>query len=104
MGWRSWNLFGADVNQGLIQKQMDGMVSRARTVNGVPTSLLDLGYSDVGLDDAWQLCGTYGSNKNTYHDENGKPVVDTSLFPDFNAMTDYAHRLGLTAGYARLVT
>ena len=32
---------------------MDGMVSRKRTVNGVPTSLLDLGYSDVGLDDAW---------------------------------------------------
>lgn len=77
---------------------MDGMVSRKRNVNGVPTSLLDLGYSDVGLDDAWQLCGSYGSDANTYHDESGKPVVDTSLFPDFNAMTDYAHSLGLTAG------
>lgn len=30
--------------------QMDGMVSKARTVNGVPTSLLDLGFKDVGLD------------------------------------------------------
>ncbi len=29
------------------------MVSRSRSVNGVPTSLRDLGYSDVGLDDAW---------------------------------------------------
>ena len=79
---------------------MDGMVSKKRTVNGVPTSLLDLGYADVGLDDAWQLCGEYGADKNTYHDENGRPVVDTSLFPDFNAMTNYAHSLGLTAGYS----
>mmetsp|Transcript_11084 Transcript_11084/g.18109 ORF Transcript_11084/g.18109 Transcript_11084/m.18109 type:complete len:416 (-) Transcript_11084:142-1389(-) len=99
MGWRSWNLFGENVNQDLIQKQMDGMTSRARTVNGVPTSLLDLGYTDVGLDDAWQLCGEYGPDKNTYHDEVGKPVVDTSVFPNFNAMTDYAHSLGLTAGW-----
>lgn len=36
---------------------MDAMVDRSRTVNGKPTSLADLGYSDVGLDDAWQLCG-----------------------------------------------
>ena len=78
---------------------MDGMVSRKRSVNGVLTSLLDLGYSDVGLDDAWQLCGSYGGDKYTYHDENGKPVVDTSMFPDFNEMTDYAHSIGLTAGY-----
>lgn len=32
---------------------MDGITSRKRTVNGVPTSLKDLGYVDVGLDDAW---------------------------------------------------
>jgi hypothetical protein len=31
--------------------QMNGIVSRNRTVNGVPTSLQDLGYNDVGLDD-----------------------------------------------------
>lgn len=99
MGWRSWNLFGADVNQDLIKSQMDGMTTRKRLVDGKPTSLLDLGYSDVGLDDAWQLCGNYGPSKNTYHDENGKPVVDTTLFPNFNEMTDYAHSLGLTAGY-----
>lgn len=77
---------------------MDGMTNRKRTVNGVPTSLLDLGYSDVGLDDAWQLCGSYGPNKYTYHDESGQPIVDTNVFPDFKEMTSYAHSLGLTAG------
>lgn len=99
MGWRSWNLFGANVNQDLIQRQMDAIVSRTRMVDGVPTSLKDLGYVDVGLDDAWQLCGSYGDNKYTYHDVNGAPVIDYSKFPNFNALTDHAHSLGLTAGW-----
>ncbi len=69
-------MFGANVNQDLIESQvfsfrgskfpvhnhlynlfaflqMSGMVSKTRSVNGVPTSLQDLGYIDVGLDDAW---------------------------------------------------
>jgi hypothetical protein len=65
---------------------------------GVPTSLQDLGYSDVGLDDAWQLCGSYTSEAYTYHDETGAPVIDYTKFPDFKALTDHAHSLGLTAG------
>jgi hypothetical protein len=96
---------------------MDGITSRARNVNGVPTSLKDLGYVDVGLDDAWyeipfkmtfllfcdrQLCGSYGPSNFTYHDETGAPVVNLDLFPDFNKMTDYAHSLGLTAGLVPL--
>jgi alpha-galactosidase len=47
---------------------MAGMVDRSRSVNGVPTSLRDLGYIDVGLDDNWQACGAYGPNKYTFHD------------------------------------
>ena len=34
-----------------MESIMDAMVARSRTVNGVPTSLADLGYADVGLDD-----------------------------------------------------
>jgi len=34
LGWRSWNLYGAKVNQPLIQSIMDGMVARKRTVDG----------------------------------------------------------------------
>eukprot|EP01116_Phalansterium_solitarium_P025514 TRINITY_DN97_c0_g1_i1.p1 TRINITY_DN97_c0_g1~~TRINITY_DN97_c0_g1_i1.p1 ORF type:complete len:472 (-),score=162.89 TRINITY_DN97_c0_g1_i1:242-1501(-) len=99
MGWRSWNLFGADVNQQLIMSQMDGITSRNRTVNGVPTSLADLGFNDVGLDDNWQLCGSYGPNKYTFHNADGFPVVNKQRFPDFIAMTTYAHNLNLTAGW-----
>ena len=99
MGWRSWNLFGHNVNQQLMEATMDGMVSRKRNVNGKPTSLCDLGYCDVGLDDNWQECGAYGSEKYTYHDAAGFPVVNKERFPDFIAMTDHAHKLGLTSGW-----
>mmetsp|Transcript_27563 Transcript_27563/g.83917 ORF Transcript_27563/g.83917 Transcript_27563/m.83917 type:complete len:358 (-) Transcript_27563:60-1133(-) len=100
MGWRSWNLYGGNVNQKLLERVMDGMVSRNRTVDGVPTSLCDLGYCDVGLDDNWQVCGKKGSgSKYSYHDSAGLPVVSESRFPDLKAMTNKAHSLGLTAGW-----
>lgn len=99
MGWRSWNLFGGEVNQTLMTNIMAGMVDRSRTVDGVPTSLCDLGYCDVGLDDAWQECGAYGADEFTYHAEDGTPQVNFERFPDLMAMTDYAHSLGLTAGW-----
>lgn len=98
MGWRSWNLFGGNVKQELIEGIMDGMVSKKRKVDGVPTSLCDLGFCDVGLDDNWQDCNA-GSGGNHYHDSHGNPVVNKDRFPDMKAMTDKAHKLGLTAGW-----
>jgi len=52
MGWRSWNLYGGNVDQMKIESIMDGMVRRnpRYTVDGKPTSLCDLGYCDVGLE------------------------------------------------------
>ena len=32
MGWRSWKLYGADVNQTLIEGIMEGMVSKVHAV------------------------------------------------------------------------
>ena len=84
MGWRSWNLYGANVNRGLIEGIMDGMVSKKRSVDGVPTSLCDLGYCDVGLDDNWQKCGA-GVGGNNYHDADGNPIINEELFPVFDA-------------------
>lgn len=88
------------MNQSLIESIMTGMTKRTRPIwTGEFMSLLDLGYTDVGLDDAWQLCGSYGNFRFTYHDEDGSPVVNTEVFPDFKAMTDFAHSLNLTAGW-----
>ena len=80
---------------------MTGMTSRRNTVDGKPTSLLDLGYKTVGLDDNWQLCGA-GAKPWTDHDANGDPVINTARFPSLSNMTAYAHSLGLNAGWVRL--
>ena len=45
-GWRSWNTFGSNVTQAKMEAIMDAMVRRDRSVDGVPTSLCDLGYCD----------------------------------------------------------
>ena len=99
-GWRSWNLYGTNFNQSVIESIMDGMVRKHRKVNGIPMSLCDLGYCDVGIDDGWQACGQYGPGRFLkYHNEDGRPVVDTRKFPDLKAMTGHAHKRGLTAGW-----
>jgi alpha-galactosidase len=100
LGWRSWNLYGNNVNQTLIMSIMKGMASRTRTVDGKPTSLCDLGYCDVGLDDHWQACGSPDAAPGMhYHDKDGNPIVNETVFPDFKQMTDYAHSIGLTSGW-----
>ena len=80
---------------------MEGMVRRdpRYTVDGKPTSLCDLGYCDVGLDDNWQKCGKYGKEGYTYHNEDGSPVVNFDRFPSFKNMTGKAHSIGLTSGW-----
>lgn len=99
MGWRDWNQYQAAINQDTMIATFDALVDRSRTVDGVPTSLADLGYSDAGLDDAWQNCGSYGPNNYTYHDASGVPQVDLASFPNFTSMTAYAHALNLTVGW-----
>lgn len=74
---------------------MDALVSRNRTVGGVPTSLADLGYADIGLDDGYQACHT--GVHDGYHGANGWPLINTSKFPDMAAMVARAHSLNLTA-------
>lgn len=55
MGWRSWNCFHADVTQDKMQGIMDKMTDRTRMVDGKPTSLVDLGFDNVGLDDGMYI-------------------------------------------------
>ena len=85
------------MNQSLMQSIMDGMVSKKRQVDGVPTSLCDLGYCDVGLDDNWQDCK--GGHLYHYHDDAGIPIINRERFPDMLAMTSHAHKF-LTSNFA----
>ena len=116
MGWRSWNQFQSSATQKTMTDAFAALADRSRLINGtysIPTfplakndhsigksmSLSDIGYSDAGIDDYWQKCGTYGPKNYTYHDANGIPVVDLVKFPSLKAMCDVAHALNLTCGW-----
>ena len=60
-------------------------------------SLLQAGYTSLGLDDGYQACGE-GIN-GSFHTASGYPVIDRSKFPDMKAMTAHAHALGLRIGW-----
>lgn len=94
-GWRSWNYWQGHIDQQIIMSSIDAMTDTSR--GGVSLALL--GYSDVGVDDAWQMCGSYGPLNYTYHLEDGTPVLNTTRFPSLNTMTAYAHSHNLTAGW-----
>eukprot|EP00048_Salpingoeca_helianthica_P017746 m.238839 g.238839 ORF g.238839 m.238839 type:complete len:427 (-) comp22077_c0_seq1:33-1313(-) len=99
MGWRSWNFHQCQIDQSMMEKAFAALADRSRIVDGVPTSLADLGYVDAGLDDCWQECGAYGPQKYTYHNASGWPQVNFTRFPDMKHMVDVAHSLGLRAGF-----
>ena len=50
MGWRTWNAFHNSISSSIIEKQADGLADTSRLVDGVPTSLRSLGYTDLGID------------------------------------------------------
>ena len=45
MGWNSWNYFGCNVSESMIQAQADAMVS---------SGMKDAGYQYIVIDDCWQ--------------------------------------------------
>src|SRR5215475_130795 len=45
MGWNSWNHFGCDIDERLIQRMADAMVA---------SGMRDAGYQYVIVDDCWQ--------------------------------------------------
>lgn len=97
MGWRSWNAYHSSVTQQKMQDVMRAMVDRSLTVDGKPTSMLDLGYANCGLDDNWQQCGA--GVRGSFTDAAGNPIINTTAFPSMKGMVDFAHSLGLKAGW-----
>ena len=67
-------------------------------VDGKPTSLVDLGFVDAGIDDGWQACYS-GPGGVGFHNESGYPIVNTTRFPDMRALTARARALGVRPGW-----
>ncbi len=82
MGWLSWNVYQANINEANIKATADAMVRY---------KLLDCGYKYLCLDDNWHADKREAGT--------GKPVYDAQKFPSgLKALTDYAHGLGLKIG------
>ena len=103
MGWRSWNAYHNTVNQTLLEAVMEAMVAKQNDGR----SLSDLGFTSVGLDDAWQgfdsgkpgIDACQRGYNGTFHDEHGNPLWAKATFPDPAGMVAKAHSLGLKAGW-----
>ncbi|XP_024524076.1 alpha-galactosidase-like [Selaginella moellendorffii] len=81
MGWNSWNHFGCGINEGLIQKTADAIVS---------SGLAKLGYVHINLDDCWA---------ESTRDGQGNLRGKSSTFPSgIKALADYVHAKGLKLG------
>jgi alpha-galactosidase len=82
MGWNSWNEFGGNVNQKLVESVADAFVA---------SGLKDAGYTYVNIDDTW-------SNK-AGRAADGSLQADLNKFPDgISAVADYVHAAGLKLG------
>ncbi len=80
MGWNSWNGFGCNVSQDLIERTADAMAS---------SGMQAAGYRYVNIDDCWQVS----------RDASGQIVADSSHFPSgMAALASYVHNLGLKLG------
>jgi hypothetical protein len=98
-GWRSWNAVMEGVSQSFISRQVVAISARTHSppgAGGEKKSLLDLGYSRVGIDAGWASCtGVNGS----WHDDTGHFIVNVTKFPDMKAMNAHAHSLGVKMGF-----
>ncbi len=80
MGWNSWNHFGCDIDERLIQRMADAMVA---------SGMRDAGYHYVIVDDCWQAG----------RDTQGAITADSRRFPSgIPALAEYVHARGLKFG------
>ncbi|MBV9883700.1 MAG: glycoside hydrolase family 27 protein [Sphingomonadaceae bacterium] len=80
MGWNSWNKFACNVNEAIVRRVADAMVS---------SGMRDAGYVYVVIDDCW-----HGPR-----DAEGNITADRERFPSgMRALADYIHSQGLKFG------
>lgn len=94
MGWSSWYGFTQNIDEGMLRKMAEGMIS---------SGLHEAGYSHIWIDDGWAIgrenkSGTCSAAGPTGIDT-CKPIVDPKLFPSgMRNLSDYCHTRGLKFG------
>ncbi len=81
MGWSSWNTYGVNINEALIKRQADAMVSKG---------LKDVGFDHINIDD-----GFFGGRNAA----TGELLIHKTRFPNgLKPLVEYIHKKGLKAG------
>lgn len=92
LGWNSWNVWAALVDDAKVRAAADGMVS---------SGLAAQGYTYINIDDAWEAGWRKGANGRNdvaaARDANGE-ILANEKFPDMKGLVDYIHSKGLKAG------
>jgi alpha-galactosidase len=78
LGWNSWNVWGASVDDAKVRAAADAMISSGLAAHG---------YQFVNIDDGWE----------GKRDANGV-LQPNDKFPDMKALTEYVHARGLKIG------
>jgi alpha-galactosidase len=81
MGWNSWNTFGVNIDESLIQGMAEALIS---------SGMRDAGYNYIVIDDGWEAMD---------RDANGNLIPDPKRFPNgMKALGDYLHAKGFKFG------
>ncbi len=88
MGWSSWYILMASMNDHDIRAQADAMIS---------SGLADHGYSYIDIDEGWNIKPSKAPGSTPGRDAQGN-LNTSDRFPDMKALTDYVHKKGLKAG------
>ena len=81
MGWSSWNTYGVNINEALIKRQADAMVSKG---------LKDVGFDHINIDD-----GFFGGRNAA----TGELLIHKKRFPNgLKPLVEYIHGKDLKAG------
>jgi alpha-galactosidase len=78
LGWNSWNVWAAQVDDARVRAAADGMVNRGLAAQG---------YTYINIDDAWE--GPRNADGE---------ITANQKFPDMKALADYVHAKGLKIG------
>ena len=84
------NCWQFDVDQSKMEAAVAAMSLPRKLWDGSSKSLIQLGYTRIGIDEGWEECaGVPGpKGKPTYHDAQGSPIINNSTFPDMKALVN----------------
>jgi hypothetical protein len=99
----SGNAFGPNINHSIIEANMKALTAKSTmwpSSSSTAASLADLGYTEFGIDEGWELCNkSFSAPGGEQHDADGKPMTNTTRFPDLGALVSDGHARGLSMGW-----